>query len=70
MEYNKPFPRCLCLIASLRRGLRQNVSYENNFDLHESEPMVGTHFHMNDLALRLVLKQRQKVTRTSRWFTP
>ena len=64
---NKPFPRCLCLIASLRRGLRQNVSYENNFDLYESEPVGGTHFHMNGLALRLVLTHRQKATR--KWPT-
>ena len=67
MEYNKPFPRCLCLIASLRWGLRQNVSYENNFDLHESEPVGGTHFHMNGLALRLVLTHRQKAPR--KWPT-
>ena len=38
----------------------QNHSYENNFDLRESEPVGGTHFHVNGFALRLVLKQRYK----------
>ena len=40
----------------------RNFSYENEFDLHENEPVGGTHFHMNGFALRLVLKQRQKGT--------
>lgn len=35
------------------------------FDLHESEPVGETHFHMNGLARRLVLTQRQKVTQTN-----
>ena len=38
----------------------QNHSNENEFDLHENELVGGTHFHINGLALRLVLKQRQK----------
>ena len=38
----------------------RNLSYENEFDLHENEPVGGTHFHMNGFALRLVLKRRQK----------
>ena len=25
----------------------QNLSYENGFDLHENEPLGGTHFQMN-----------------------
>ena len=41
----------------------QNHSNENEFDLHENELVGGTHFHINGLALRLVLKQRQKGTR-------
>jgi len=41
----------------------QNVSYENEFDFHESEPVGRKHFHMNGSALRLVLIQRQKPTR-------
>ena len=54
----------------------QNLSYENEFDLHENEQVGGSHFHMNDFVRRLVLvqpairpdgklvlKQRQKVTR-------
>ena len=32
---------------------------ENEFDLHENEPVGGTHFHMTGFALRLVLIQRQ-----------
>ena len=35
----------------------QNLSYENEFDLHENEPVGGTHFHMNGFARRLVLKE-------------
>jgi len=41
----------------------QNLSYENKFYLHENEPVGVTHFHMNGFARRLVLTQRQKVTR-------
>ena len=41
----------------------ENHSYENEFDLHEKEPVGGTHFHMNVFALRLVLIQRQQATR-------
>ena len=25
----------------------QTLSYENEFDLHENEPVGGIHFHMN-----------------------
>ena len=32
----------------------RNLSYENDFDLHENEPVGGTHFHMNGFKLRLV----------------
>ena len=28
----------------------QNLSYENEFDLHENAPVGGTHFHMNVFA--------------------
>ena len=41
----------------------RNFSYENAFDLHENEPVGGTHFHMNGFGRRLVLTQRQKSTR-------
>ena len=41
----------------------QNLSYENEFDLHENESVDGTHFHINGFAWRLVLRQRQKATR-------
>ena len=43
----------------------RNHSNENEFDLHENEPVGGTHFHMNGFALTLVLTMRQKGTR--RW---
>ena len=38
----------------------RNHSNENEFDLHENEPVGGTHFHMNGFALRLVLTRGQK----------
>ena len=41
----------------------RNHSNENEFDLHENEPVGGTHFHMNGFALRLVLTRRHKGTR-------
>ncbi len=41
----------------------RNNSNENEFHLHENEPVGETQFHMNGLARRLVLKQRQRVTR-------
>ena len=34
-----------------------------SFDLHENEPVCGTHFHMNGFARRLVLTLRQKAAR-------
>jgi len=37
-----------------------NLSYENEFDLHDNESAEETHFQMN--AQRLVLKQMQKAT--------
>ena len=39
------------------------LSYENGVDLHDNEPVSGTHFHVNGFARRLVLTQRQKATR-------
>jgi len=38
----------------------QNLSYENEFDLHENEPVGGTQFQINGFAGRLVLTQMQK----------
>jgi len=40
----------------------QNLSYENEFDLHENEPVGGKNFHMNGFTRRRVLTQRQKTT--------
>ena len=41
----------------------RNHSNENEFDSHENGRADETHFHMNGFARRLVLTQRQKVTR-------
>ena len=34
---------------------------ENMFDLHEKEPVVGTHFHMNGFAGRLVFYRESQL---------
>ena len=36
----------------------QNVSFENEFDLHENDLAGETHFHKNGFALRLVLDMK------------
>ena len=43
----------------------QNLSYENEFDLHENEPVAvgGTPLYMNGFARKLVLTKKQKATR-------
>jgi len=46
-----------------KRVFLQNLCYENEFDLHENEPVGGAHFHMNGFTRRPVLTQRQKSTR-------
>ena len=43
----------------------KNLSCESEFDLHENEPVSGTHFHFNGFARRVVLTQRQKTTQKS-----
>ena len=40
----------------------QNLSYVNELDLRENEPVGETHFHVNSFTLRLVLIQRQKAS--------
>ena len=50
----------LCLY--FKTVLELNLSHENEFDLHENEPVGGTHFHMNGFSRRLILTQRQKKT--------
>ena len=37
----------------------QNLSHEYEFDLHENEPVGGTHCDKNGFECRLVLIQRQ-----------
>ena len=56
---NRPVSESPCASVS-KRVLVQNLSYKNEFDLHENEHVGGTHFHMNGFALRLVLTQRRK----------
>ena len=41
----------------------QNHGNDYQFDLRKNEPVGRTHFHMNGLALRLVLTRRKKGTR-------
>ena len=42
--------------ASVSKRVRvQNLSYENEFDLQENEPLGATEFHINGFAQRLVL---------------
>ena len=48
----------------------RNHSNENDFDLHENGNEGDTHFHMNGFARRLVLKQRQIVTRKWKAIRP
>ena len=48
----------------------RNHSNENEFDLQENGRAGETRFHMNGFARRLVLKQRQKVTRISNVLIP
>ena len=39
----------------------QNLSRENDFDLHENKLEGGAHFHVSGFTRRLVLRQRQNV---------
>ena len=42
---------------------RNNLTYKDEFDFHENESWGRTHFHLNGFAQRLVLTQRQNLTR-------
>ena len=63
----RPFPSCL--LPHFQNESAQNHSNKNEFDLHENGRAGEVHFHMNGFAwglvlkMRLVLAQRQKVTR-------
>ena len=35
-------------LSGSKRIYPQNLSIENDFDLHENKPVDGTHFHMNE----------------------
>lgn len=43
LETNRPFPSYVVPFVS-KRFFAQNVSYVNEFDLYENEPVGGTHF--------------------------
>ena len=50
--------------------LEQNLSYKDEFDLHENEPVDTTHFHVKGFERRLVKTQRQKSSRKwSNWHS-
>ena len=51
------------LASVSKQVFMRNHSNENEFDLHENGREGGTHFHVNDFTRRLVLKERQRVTR-------
>jgi len=44
-SFHGPFPSYLVPVS--KRAFVQNLSYENEFDLHENEPLGETDFHMN-----------------------
>ena len=43
-----------------KRVFIQDLSYENEFGLHENESVGETHFHMNGFAGRLILTESKK----------
>ena len=46
----------------------RNHSNENEFDLHENEPVSGTYFHMNGFAHRFVLTESLREAKgNSKW---
>ena len=56
-------PFSICMLTSVsKRVFVQNLSSKNDFDLHETEHVGGTYFHMNGFRRRLVSTQRQKAT--------
>ena len=49
----------------------QNLSNENEFDLHENKPAGGIHFNAEGIARRLVLSKRQdKNMLPNKCYTP
>ena len=48
----------------------QNLSNENEIDLHEHKPVGGPYFHINGFGRRLVLRQRQKVSEMAYYLAP
>ena len=62
MQYRE-LPSSLWLCSILKRVFVQNLSYETEFNLHDNEPVGGTHFYMNGFTRRIVLTPRKKVTR-------
>lgn len=51
---DRPFPGYLVLLF---HNLIQDLSYKDEFDLHDREPLGGgTYLHMNGFGQKLVLK--------------
>ena len=50
--------RASCLLPLFQQVQAQNLSYENEFDLHFSGLVRKNDYHMKGFALGLVLKQR------------
>ena len=59
---NRPFPSCP-LPHFQNESSGETMSNENEFVLHENGRTGESHFHMNGVARRLVLTERQRVTR-------
>lgn len=47
--------------------LLQNLSYENEFDLHKDEPVGATHFNINGFTQRIILTQRHREIIQKEW---
>ena len=51
------------MVLLLHNESLENLSYENEFNLHENEPVDRTYFNLNCFAPRLVLSLRPKKNR-------
>ena len=56
------FPSYLVPLFQNEVSCKTFLQYENGFDLCENEFKDETHFHVNGVARRLILLQRQKAT--------
>ena len=63
LNKDRPFLSYLVPLFPNQSLCKTFKSQENEFDLHENEPVGRTHFHMNGFAHRFILTQWQKATR-------